>query len=87
MTFREYYIEQFKDVAFVWKATRKNKNRIRILFYAILLLFNPPVVYTMYLCETGRIEGDKRYAEKYVKDCRQADKDFAENRIKENKNE
>lgn len=34
-----------------------------------------------------KIKNIQKRAEKYVKDCRQADKDFVENRIKENKDE
>ena len=34
-----------------------------------------------------KIKNIQKRAEKYVKDCRQADKDFVKNRIKENKDE
>lgn len=86
MTFIKYYIEQFKDVPLIWKIAKKNNDMWRF-WLTVSLLFFPMAIFMMYLYDTGRIEVDKRYAEKYVKDCRQADKDFVENRIKENKNE
>lgn len=63
ITFRKYYIQQFKEVPIVWKLARKHKKYLGFVL-TFFTLFNPAVIYTMYLYDTGKIQVDKRFREK-----------------------
>ena len=63
MTFIEYYIEQFKELPFIWKEAKKDNRRLAF-FATALLLLRPIAIYMMYLYATGKIEVDSRYAKK-----------------------
>jgi hypothetical protein len=62
ITFRQYYKEQFKDMKIIWKLAKKNKKYFA-LFCSIFTLFNPWVIHTMYLYDTGLMKVDKRFKE------------------------
>ena len=63
MTFIEYYIEQFKELPFIWKEAKKDNRRLSFLVTSLLLLF-PIAIYMMYLYDTGKMKVDRRYAKK-----------------------
>ena len=63
MTFIEYYIEQFKELPFIWKEAKKDNRRLAFLLSSLLLLF-PIAIYMMYLYDTGKMKVDRRYTKK-----------------------
>lgn len=63
MTFIEYYIEQFKELPFIWKEAKKDNKRLAFLLSSLLLLF-PIAIYMMYLYDTGKMKVDRRYTKK-----------------------
>lgn len=63
MTFIEYYIEQFKELPFIWKEAKKDNKRLAFLVTSLLLLF-PIAIYMMYLYDTGKMKVDRRYTKK-----------------------
>ena len=60
ITFRKYYIEQFKEVPKVWKHAKKHKKYVAF-FVTLTILLNPVVIVMMYLYDTGLMKIDKRY--------------------------
>ena len=60
ITFRRYYIDQFKEVPKVWKLAKKHK-KYGAFFVTLIILFNPMVIAMMYLYDTGLMKIDKRY--------------------------
>lgn len=63
MSFREYYIEQFKELPFIWKEAKKDNRRLAFLLTSLLLLF-PIAIYMMYLYDTEKMKVDRRYTKK-----------------------
>ena len=63
MTFIQYYIEQFKELADCWKLCRILRRR-RLILGALFILLNPPCVFLMYKYDTGRLKPDARYMKK-----------------------
>lgn len=63
MTFRQYYIEQFRGFAFCCRHAKKPHLWLRILA-TIPFLFSPLSIYTMYLYDTGKLKPDARYMKK-----------------------
>ena len=63
MTFIEYYIEQFKELPFIWKEAKKDNRRLAFWVTSLLLLF-PIAIYMMYLYDTGKMKVDRRYIKK-----------------------
>lgn len=63
MSFREYYIEQFKELPFIWKEAKKDNRRLAFLLTSLLLLF-PIAIYMMYLYDTGKMKVDNRYSKR-----------------------
>lgn len=59
MTFIEYYIEQLKELPFIWKEAKKDNRRWAFLVTSLLLLF-PIAIYMMYLYDTGKMKVDNR---------------------------
>ena len=62
ITFREYYKQQFKDMKIIWKLARKHKKYFALVC-TIFTLFNPWIIHTMYLYDTGLMKVDKRFKE------------------------
>lgn len=60
ITFRRYYIDQFKEVPKVWKLAKKHK-KYGAFFVTLIILFNPTVIAMMYLYDTGLLKVDRRY--------------------------
>ena len=63
MSFREYYIEQFKELPFIWKEAKRDNRRLAFWLTSLLLLF-PIAIYMMYLYDTGKMKVDRRYTKK-----------------------
>ena len=63
LTFKEYYIEQFRDVPKIWKIAKRHKKYFAF-FATVLTLLNPWIIHTMYLYDTGLMEIDRRYQKK-----------------------
>ena len=63
MTFIQYYIEQFKELADCWKLCRILRRR-RLILGALFILLNPPCVFLMYKYDTGILKPDARYMKK-----------------------
>ena len=66
MTFRQYYIEQFKELADCWKLCRIVRRR-RLILGTLFILLNPPCVFIMYKYDTGILKPDERYMQKQDK--------------------
>ena len=63
MTFRQYYIEQFKLFAFCCRYAKKPRHWL-ITLAIIPFLLSPLSIYTMYLYDTGKMKPDARYMKK-----------------------
>lgn len=66
MTFRQYYIEQFRDFALCCRHAKKPHHWLWILA-TIPFLFSPLSIYAMYLYDTGKLKPDERYMQKQDK--------------------
>lgn len=66
ISFKKYYLQQFKDVPFVWKLAKRHK-KYGIFFMSVLPLMFPTVIFTMWLYDTRQIEIDKRFCKKQEK--------------------
>lgn len=75
MTFLEYYKQQFKDIKEMWALARKKKKWLAFVT-TFFCLFNPCIIYTMYLYDTGAMEIDKRFYKKGKKKNTRADYDI-----------
>lgn len=62
ISFKDYYIQQFKDVPEIWKEARKNKKYMAF-FLSFVLLFFPLVIKIMWLYDTEQMKIDKRFKE------------------------
>lgn len=63
ISFKKYYLQQFKDVPAIWKLAKKQK-KYRAFISSVLLLLFPKVIYIMWLYDTGQMEVDKRFYKK-----------------------
>ncbi len=66
MTFFEYYKAQFKDLKSIWILAHGHKKYFALVL-TVLNLFNPFVIHTMYLYDTGKMQIDKRFYPKKEK--------------------
>lgn len=62
ISFLKYYKEQFKDVPKIWRLAKINKAWVAFIL-TMLTLFNPFIIHTMWLYDTGRMNIDKRFME------------------------
>lgn len=69
MTFREYYIDQFRIFAFCCRHA-KTVRHWQSIAITIPFLFDPLSVYTMYLYDTGKLKVDRKYMEKRKSDIK-----------------
>lgn len=60
ITFKAYYIDQFKDVAKLWKHAKKHK-KYGAFVVTLIILLNPSIIGIMYLYDTGFMKIDRRY--------------------------
>lgn len=63
MTFRKYYIEQFRDFLNCCRLAKKPLHWLAILT-AIPFLLSPLSIFVMYEYDTGKLKPDARYMEK-----------------------
>ena len=63
ISFKKYYLQQFKDVSVCWKLAKKHK-KYRAFISSVSLLLFPKVIYIMWLYDTGQMEVDKRFYKK-----------------------
>ena len=63
ISFKKYYLQQFKDIPNCWKLAKIYKNYAAFVCN-ILWLLSPTVIYTMWLYDTGQMKIDKRFYEK-----------------------
>ena len=59
ISFKKYYLQQFKDVPIIWKLAKKNKQYGAFIL-TVLLLLSPMAIFTMWLYDTGLMKIDKR---------------------------
>ena len=59
ISFKKYYLQQFKDVSVCWKLAKKHK-KYGAFILSVLTLLSPNVIYTMWLYDTGQMKIDKR---------------------------
>ena len=58
ISFKKYYLQQFKDVPACWKLAKKHK-KYGAFILSVLNLLSPNVICTMWLYDTGLMEIDK----------------------------
>lgn len=63
ISFKKYYLQQFKDVSVCWKLAKKHK-KYGAFILSVLTLLSPNVIHTMWLYDTGQMKIDKRFYEK-----------------------
>ena len=63
ISFKKYYLQQFKDVSVCWKLAKKHK-KYGAFILSVLTLLSPNVIYTMWLYDTGQMKIDKRFYKK-----------------------
>lgn len=63
ITYKEYYLQQIKEIPVIWKLAKEHKM-YKEFFKSISLLLLPMVIYIMYLYDTEQIEVDKRFNKK-----------------------
>lgn len=66
ISFKKYYLQQFKDVPSIRKFAKKHK-KYRDFISSVLLLLSPMAIYVMWLYDTGLMEVDKRFTRKEKK--------------------
>lgn len=64
MTFKEYYIAEFKYIPFLWKRACRERQ-LRAFWLTVLFALSPLLMYVMYLYDTGKIKVDKRYSQEF----------------------
>lgn len=60
ISFKNYYLQQFKDIPKMWKLAKKHKKYKAFVLSVSLLLF-PLVVRIMWLYDTEQMKIDKRF--------------------------
>lgn len=63
ISFKNYYLQQIKDVPVIWNLAKKHK-KYKAFLCSVFLLFFPLVIRTMWLYDTGQMEIDKRFMDK-----------------------
>ena len=60
ISFKNYYLQQIKDVPGIWKLAKKHK-KYKAFLCSVSLLFFPQIIYTMWLYDTGQMKIVERY--------------------------
>lgn len=63
ISFKNYYLQQIKDVPEIWELAKKTK-KYKAFLCSVSLLFFPLIIRTMWLYDTGQTKIDKRFMEK-----------------------
>lgn len=63
ISFKNYYLQQIKDVPEIWKLAKKQK-KYKAFLCSVSLLFFPLIIRTMWLYDTGQMKIDKSFMEK-----------------------
>lgn len=63
ISFKNYYLQQIKDVPEIWKLAKKHK-KYKDFLCSVSLLFFPQIICTMWLYDTGKMKIDKRFMDK-----------------------
>ena len=63
ISFKNYYLQQIKDVPKIWKLAKKDK-KYKAFLCSVSLLFFPLIIRMMWLYDTGQMEIDKRFYKK-----------------------
>jgi hypothetical protein len=58
ISFKKYYLQQFKDVPVIWKLAKKHR-KYGAFISSVFLLLSPMAILTMWLYDTGLMEIDK----------------------------
>ena len=61
--FKNYYLQQIKDVPRIWNLAKKHK-KYKAFLCSVSLLFFPLIIRMMSLYDTGQMKIDKRFMEK-----------------------
>lgn len=60
ISFKNYYLQQIKDVPEIWKLAKKHK-KYKAFLCSVSLLFFPLIIRMMWLYDTGQMKIDKRF--------------------------
>lgn len=63
ISFKNYYLQQIKDVPVIWNLAKKHK-KYKAFLCSVSLLFFPLTIRTMWLYDTGQMMIDKRFMDK-----------------------
>lgn len=63
ISFKNYYLQQIKDVPVIWELAKKYK-KYKAFLGSVSLLFFPLIIRTMWLYDTGQMKIDKRFMDK-----------------------
>lgn len=63
ISFKNYYLQQIKDVPVIWELAKKTK-KYKAFLCSVSLLFFPLIIRTMWLYDSGQMKIDKRFMEK-----------------------
>ena len=62
ISFKNYYLQQIKDVPVIWELAKKHK-KYKAFLCSVSLLFFPLIIRIMWLYDTGQMKIDKRFME------------------------